>query len=224
MSSKFDKLYNDSYFSKRLKNDFKRIASFKQEADFLINNGIEFNGIVCDVGCSTGEFLDEINWTGQKFGMEVSSFAINLAKSKGISFEKNILNQNNYFDLIIFRGTIQHLPSPFEYIEAAYNSLKIGGKICFLATPNSNSIVYKLNNTLPALDPKLNFYIPSDKTLINICKNFGFVKPKVEKLYINSPYSSIIKDHLKFILNVVFKTKPNFPFWGNMMNIIMEKQ
>ena len=32
------------------------------------NTFVNFNTTVCDVGCSTGEFLKFINWTGKKYG------------------------------------------------------------------------------------------------------------------------------------------------------------
>jgi hypothetical protein len=95
--------------------------------------------------------------------------------------------------------------------------------IVFIATPNSNSLVYKLTNTLPVLYPELNFYIPSDITLINACQNFGFEFLELRKPYLKSPYSNFLLDHIKFLIMVIFKKKPNFPFWGNMMDLILRK-
>jgi SAM-dependent methyltransferase len=155
--------------------------------------------------------------------MEINESAKKMANNIGISFEKDILNQANFFDVVIFRGTIQHLPNPFSYIQNAYNSLKIGGYIIFLATPNSNSLFYKYFNDLPALQSEYNFYIPSDITLSNILVNNKFKVLEVEKPYINSPYSQPILDHLKFFKRLVFRGKDDFAFWGNMMNVIAKK-
>lgn len=220
---KFNKLYGNDYFESRYGNDKKRVDSFLKEKEFLIKNKIDFNGPCCDIGCSTGEFLKTIKWEGEACGMEISDMAIEEAKKNNIIFEKNIFSEKNYFELVIFRGTIQHLPSPFEYIERSYHAIKKGGYITFLATPNANSIIYKLTNKLPVLDPKLNFYIPSDITLINICQNIGFELLVIEKPYINSPYSNLIKDHIRF-LGMPFIKNQKFPFWGNMMNIIFKKK
>jgi SAM-dependent methyltransferase len=220
--SNFKKLYDVGYFSQRNFNDKLRLESFLSEKK-LIENISDFNGKICDVGCSTGEFLTFIDWSGEKFGMEISEFAIEIAEKHGISFEKNIETEINFFDVVIFRGTIQHLPHPFLFIEHAFRSLKPGGFVVFLATPNSNSFIYKLKNTLPVLVPNLNFYIPSDVTLINACKNFGFEFYSIEKPYLTSPYSNIFIDSLKFIKMVFSGSKPNFPWPGNMMNLIMKK-
>jgi len=222
MLDKYKDLYDSSYFSERNSNDLKRLKSFHLEKD-LLKKHANFKGKVCDIGCSTGEFLKEISWEGERYGMEISDIAVLAAKKNGINFDKNITNVKDYFDLVVFRGTIQHLPEPIRYIQLAYDSLKPGGIVSFLATPNSNSIVYKLKNTLPVLVPHLNFYIPSDISLINISNNIGFQMIENQKPYLKSPYRNFFLDHFNFLKMIIFRKKPNFPFWGNMMNIILNK-
>jgi len=221
-SNKNNTLYDSEYFVNRHFNDTKRLLSFTQESNF-ISKYIENTGKICDVGCATGEFLVHIQWRGDMYGMEVNSEAINTAKGHGINFDKNILNQKDYFDIVIFRGTIQHLPNPILYIEKAYHSLKKGGVIVFTATPNANSIYYKLFNTLPMIHDRYNYYIPSDITLINILRNFEFELLDIEKPYLKSPYKSFIQDHCRFLIKLFFRTQHSFAFWGSTMNIIAKK-
>ena len=212
--------YPDSYFEGRLFTDLKRIESFKQEFRFIskyINQGK-----VLDIGCSSGEFLETIDWRGLRYGMEVSDLAIREAMKRNISFDKDIFNSEDYFDLIIYRGTIQHIETPFLYLKESFDSLKKGGLVAFLATPNSRSIYYKIWNTLPFLAPSLNFYIPSDKQLINAMENFGYEHVDIEYPYLNSPYASFFSDHIKFILKLL-GFKVTFPFWKSSMNIIFKK-
>ena len=217
-----EELYTDDYFNSRISNDVKRLRSFEYEWD-LMKNYVDNTGVVCDVGCSTGEFLQEIKWKGKLYGMEVNQEAINIAESNGVLFDKNILTEKNFFDVVVFRGTIQHVSDPFGYIALAYEALKPGGKIFFLATPNANSICYKIFNTLPMLDSKLNFYIPSDVTLTNILDMFNFSVIKVEFPYRISPYSSYITDHLGFLKSIIFQKPGKYAFWKNMMNVVAVK-
>ena len=219
----FSHLYDATYFKNRNFNELKRLRSFEQESEF-IKKYSDTSGAICDVGCSTGEFLSYIEWGGRKYGLEISDDAVRQAIKLGISFDKNILTEENYFDVVVFRGTIQHLPDPFLYIEKAYASLKKGGHIFFLATPNARSLVYKLFNTLPALNPKYNFYIPSDYSLKNILENFNFQVLEITYPYLKSPYANFIIDHLNFIRCLLFRKPPNFAFWGSMMNIVAEKR
>lgn len=222
MNKSFKHLYPDEYFRDREKNDIKRLISFKQEREF-IQKYADFNGSVFDVGCSTGEFLEAIDWKGKKYGSEISDLAILKAEKTGISFKTELCGFNNELDAVVFRGTIQHLPDPFVQIKDAYNALKPGGYLFFLATPNAASAVYKISGTLPFLVPELNFYIPSAKTLINACENFGFAFKEIEKPYIHSPYKNLFADHLKFMLLMLGVKGLKFSFWGNMINVALEK-
>jgi SAM-dependent methyltransferase len=220
-SDNYKHLYNDSYFQNRNFIDKKRLKSFDQEKEFIYKYVKE--GLVCDIGCSTGEFLSHIEWNGDKYGMEINENAKKMAKNIGISFEKDILNQVNFFDIVIFRGTIQHLPNPFSYIQNAYKALKPGGYIVFLATPNMNSIYYKCFNDLPMLSKKLNFFIPSDIVLSNVLANIGFFSIQIERPYLSSPYASYFFDHIKFFKKLIFRTSDKFAFWGSSINIIARK-
>ena len=75
--------------------------------------GINFTGSVCDVGCSTGEFLEYTKWSGKKYGMGGNQKAMQAAQKQGI-INKNILNSTSYFDVVIMRGVIQHLDQPYS--------------------------------------------------------------------------------------------------------------
>ena len=80
------------YFKRRMLNDEKRLKSFKQELK-LIDRFQNRSGSICDVGCSTGEFIETINWLGPRYGMEISEYAMEQSRSRGISFEKNIMTE-----------------------------------------------------------------------------------------------------------------------------------
>lgn len=215
-------LYDDEYFAKRQLNDPKRLRSFDHEKA-LLQRYVDSTGVVCDVGCSTGEFLEYINWQGPRYGMEVNECARAVAQRHRVGFEKSILTEERFFDAVIFRGTIQHLPQPFLYIERAFTALKPGGVAAFLATPNANCLVYKLFNDLPALDPRYNFYVPSDLTLAANLRNVGFQVVALEYPYLASPYASPVYDHLRLLVRLVSRRKLRFAFWRNMMNLIAIK-
>jgi len=215
------KVFIEDYYKNRNLNDKKRHKAFKSEKQFL--NKYISKGALLDVGCSTGEMLEAYEWTGEKFGMEISNEAIELAKKRNIKFEKDLFNSNNFFDCIIFRGTIQHIDTPFLYLKKSYTSLKKGGKVAFFATPNANSIYFKIWGTLPFLDlPSTNFFIPHDKWLIQAMENIGFKLIDKRYPYWNSPYRRFVSDHIKFILKIL-GLNVEFSFWRNSMDLIFVK-
>jgi SAM-dependent methyltransferase len=212
--------WKKSDFKKRMSNDPKRAKQYSLDKLFI--QKFVKKGKLCDVGCSTGEFIRSLNWDGECYGMETNNFAKKIA-SDIISFKKNIYTEKNFFDLVIFRGTIQHVDKPLYMIQKAYESLKKGGYIVFLATPNANSVVYRLHQDFAFLNPKTNFYIPGIKDLSNILLNNGFKIKNCELPYLNTPYANPLKDHLFFILNLFSKRFSKYAFWGNLINISAKK-
>lgn len=210
----------DTYFDDRLMNNPLRQVQFKQDALYI--KKFISQGKLCDVGCSTGEFVRHLDFNGELYGMEINDKARDIARNF-ISFEKNIFTEVNYFDLVIFRGTIQHVDIPFQMIKSTYEALKPGGYIIFLATPNANSILYRLKGDLPFLDWPINFYIPGKKDLTNALKNYGFSIENIDFPYWHTPYRNFFRDHFLFLLNIFTRHFYRHPFWGSSMNIVAKK-
>jgi len=211
-----DDSYNDRNFNNKL-----RLLQYDQDKQYL--HRYATNGSICDIGCGTGEFLEYIQWSGSRHGLEISDYAMSQAKERGFDFSKNILNQEESFDVVLFRGTIQHVDTPFYLIKKAYQALKPGGVIVFLATPNSESILYRLKGSLPALNPDKNFYVPGSSQLSNALENFKFQVLDISYPYLNTPYAKPISDHLKFLANALTPVYIKHPFWKSMMNLVARK-
>jgi SAM-dependent methyltransferase len=220
--------FNEDYFRFRQGNDPRRQLSYQQERSYLarrLGNEIFRDGRLLDVGCSTGEFIEAIGWNFENaYGMEVSAYARSLAETKGIRFDRSLTNSEAFFDLVVFRGTIQYIPNPFEYISRAAAALKPGGYILFLATPNTNSPYYILFRTLPFLEEEVNFWLPADSSLCMVLRNAGFKIEDLSYPYWTTPYAKPLTDHLKFLRKIVFRTKDKFAFWRSSMSLLARKQ
>ena len=229
---RLEKLYDESYFQNRFgegtaeyKRDVeKREKMYQLELERVKTYVKNFSsgGNALDIGCGRGEFLALLGDNWQKYGIEVSDHARTIAEKNGVitDFEP----QDNFFDLIIFRGTIQHIPDPVYKISECFYWLKKGGAIIFLATPNIHSIVYRLFKNLPMIEEKLNFLLPSDKVLRQILTNFGFQDIKFEYPYFKTPYARPVYDLVSFLLRLIgIKNKLNFAFYGNMLECYARK-
>lgn len=219
------RLYQDDYFANLDSDELikKRKKMYAQEFErikkyFDLSKG----GSILDIGCSSGEFLNLFDKNWKKYGIDISAQALENARKSGIIVDFDF--QDKMFDLIIFRGTIQHIPDPISRIEKCYYWLKDNGGLIFLVTPNTNSIYYKLFNDLPLLDNPRNFFIPSDIILKRLLSNFGFTIKGSEFPYRGTPYASPARDLFNFILKALrIKKNIKVPFYKNIMEIYAQK-
>lgn len=218
--------YDAAFFRTRDGNDPLRARAFAQEKRLLeerLGQDVFRSGRVLDIGCSTGEFLKSTGWDlSRAWGMEVAEFAREKARGAGISFDRDVFSERDFFDLVVLRGTIQYLPSPFEYLYAAFRALKPGGAL-FVSAPNTNSLYYRLFGTLPFLEEDLHYWIPCDTSLKMVLRNCGFRDVEVRFPYWGSPYARPLRDHARFLAKLLFRTRRGFPFWRNIMYVFATK-
>ena len=211
--------YGSDYFEQR--DDPRRDSARRQEhARLLERTGLP-GGTVLDIGCGLGELLDlfpEDRW--QKYGIEISEHAADFCRAKGISFE--LPGGEGWCDLVLLRGSLQHLDRPVETLFDAHRWLRADGWLVALATPNAGGPVYRLWQELPALDPPRNFVVFSDVVLRQCLLNIGFSEVEFEYPYLGTPYASPLRDHTRFALRFLGIRRP-FAFWRNMMECYARK-
>ncbi len=224
-------------------NMIRRISQKKKMRDRFIQYDLDKNfleqfinkGKVLDVGCGGGIFLSRLNKKFDKYGIDLDESSIKFAKNKfnynfKIESLENDSFKKNTFDLIIFRGVIEHLYDPKKIILRARELLKNNGKFFFCATPNANSFcaeLYRENWNLWHPIQHINLF--TVETLHKLC---GINKFKIlgsDYPYLNTPYENFENDYKKlttFIKNFgKKKTKlKSPPFWGNMLTLILEKK
>jgi SAM-dependent methyltransferase len=213
--------YGEEYFDDRQPDDARRQAMRVQEVERVRERTGLSGGTVVDVGCGLGELLDLFpaeRW--QRFGIEPASHARAVCESAGISFY--LPSDEGWCDLVLLRGSLQHLDRPLELLSNAYRWLRPGGWLVALATPNTASVVYRLFQDLPALDPPRNFVLFSDRMLRQILVNIGFSDVNFHYPYLGTPYASPLRDHVSFGLRLLGR-RGNFAFWRNMMECYARK-
>jgi SAM-dependent methyltransferase len=215
--------YDESYFAV-YQDDPKRMVMYKAELSRI--ESILPGGKILDIGCGIGQFLSQFSSeTWDRYGVDVSSVAIEKARSRGIEvkdFEHAYDYPDNYFDVIVFRGSLQLIPDPFAVISRSLELLVSGGIMVFLSTPNSNSPYYRRFKTLPFLTPHANFLIPSDIMMRNVLQNYGMEVIAINFPYIGGPYAQPFRDHFYYFLSF-FGLKRKFPFWKSSMEIFARK-
>lgn len=213
--------YDERYFVDRRPGKDDRARMRAQElVRVRRHTGLE-SGSVVDVGCGLGELLDLFpseRW--QKYGIEPSEAARAVCRDKGISFELPVAEE--WCDLVLLRGSLQHLDRPLEMLFSAHRWLRQGGWLVVLATPNAGGPVYRLFQELPPLDPPRNFVVFSDRILRQCLLNIGFGGPQFEYPYLGTPYARPVRDHVRFVLRLC-GIHTGFAFWRNMMECYAQK-
>lgn len=129
---------NKRTFSDRLKKIAKKIGGKKK---------------LLDVGCALGDCLYTAKKEGWKdiYGVEVSKFAYEFAKSRGLDIKNTTLNKAGFikdsFDAITYQDVIEHVEDPLEELKTAHSLLKRGGYI-FLVTPDVGGYWHKILKSL----------------------------------------------------------------------------
>jgi SAM-dependent methyltransferase len=218
-------LYNEKYFDiyrADLGTSQQKKRTLMYEQEYKRIERYCRGGNILDVGCGLGDFLAIFppgRWN--RFGIEISEYASREAEQKGINM-KIPENPPGFFDLVVFRGTLQHLDEPLATIKKSISWLKPGGHMVFLATPNTGGLCYRLFQEHPALDPRYNFMLVSDKILRQILENLGMEIVGLEFPYLNTPYAHPVRDVTRFVMRCLGVRKP-FAFWGNMLECYSRK-
>lgn len=145
------------------------------------------SGIILDIGCAYGFFLELAEKAGFKpHGIEVSKYAADIAKKK---FGKNISHKSlskadlkkNYFDVITMFDILEHLQTPREDLIKIRQSLKNDG-LLIIQTGDSGSFWAKLaGHKWHFFAPPNHLFFFSQSTIKILLKQAGLKIIKVEK-------------------------------------------
>jgi 2-polyprenyl-3-methyl-5-hydroxy-6-metoxy-1,4-benzoquinol methylase len=228
------------YYQNYLSNVHQANKKWNQQRELMYV--IEFNlinsychpGRVLDVGCSGGYFLDHFKKVGfDCHGVEINEESVKEARKKhqiylgdfsSIKFDKK-------FDLIIFRGVIEHVPIPKLYLDKAIRLLNKNGFIYITSTPNAGSLCSKLfKEKWNQHEPEAHLIHFQPAHFDDFFKNRDFVKVAEKYFYEETPYSNLEEDILKVAKAIKIKRQGkhvNFtspPFYRNMMSLIYQKK
>ena len=104
---------------------------------------------VLDVGCSNGAFLRFLGHEWQRFGIEPSTSAAQIARERGIEIlgaELSDLNESDVFDAIVAFDVVEHVSEPMPFFHQAFQRLSSGGVLVIL-TGDTSSLAWRLQGS-----------------------------------------------------------------------------
>jgi SAM-dependent methyltransferase len=186
-------------------------------------------GRFLDYGCGTGDFVASFGPLVDKMGFDIDKSALRSARQvhSSVRFFNSREEVENHgpYDCILFRGTLQYQRDLKSIAQLCYDLLAGNGYIAILATPNVSSPAAALQRGKWALYNKLeHLYYFDLNTLELLFHRLTLVR--FEFPYIRTPYEKHQRD-LKSFISIcrleVPEQKP-FPFWGSMMNVMLQKR
>ncbi len=237
-------LYGESYFQQKSRMTDKMINARKRTYRIEIDELKKYvkGGRILDVGCGMGLFLDCFGREWDKHGCDISSYALDIAREKGIhiyhgEFE-TLEFEKEKFDVVYFRASLHHTYSPKKCLENAYKILKPNGVIAICMSNNCGGVSGRLFKGHVKSYEQGHNYLFSRRVLETYLKNLGLKIVNVSYPYFGTGYASY-RDFLEIIflytkyLYLRFSSRLNKPetcdfssptFYGNYINMYARKE
>lgn len=138
-------------------------------------------GKILDVGCGRGDFLKSLKDLGWNvYGIDISENAVNAAKSSGLGNIflfgdlRDAQFNNEMFDCVSFRHSLEHLFNPTETLTEAFRILKGGGTV-LISVPNFGSLQSRIfGKYWFGVDAPRHLYHFSRPVIVRILEHTGF--------------------------------------------------
>lgn len=214
----------------------KREKMYEIDRDFLLE--IVDGGKILDVGCGGGFFLDKFaprRWA--RSGLEIDKDTIEYAREHFGLTDIRIWDSrtapfaDNMFDVVVFRGSFEHMINPHLVAKEVKRILRPNGYFYLCATPNVDSFCARIyREKWNQFDAKEHIFMFSFKTLKRMIEPVGFRTVKTATFYEETPYCDFENDIRKVMTNYHLHKEGRRDqmgispaFWGNMLNIIFKK-
>lgn len=158
---------------------------------------------ILEIGSAQGEFLEKMQGRGiDCTGLELNGYAAQKGREKGIrileeSIEEHAHTNKERYDIVCSFQVMEHVPAIKEFIQAAVDTLKPGGKLV-MSVPNNRSIVFTTTNNIVLNMPPHHMGLWDTDSLISLQRFFPL---RVEKIY-TEPLQSY---HIHFAKKVAEK-------------------
>lgn len=148
MSQYYEEEYHTNKHNYLIENPFYYFVR-SEVALKLFFKGISKSSKVLEYGCGLGQNICFIN---NSVGFEISKYARDFCKIKGIKVISNLNKLKSDFDVVLCVEVLEHLNNPLEALKEMKSKLKEGGKLILVLPvdkwnkPNLNDVNKHLYN------------------------------------------------------------------------------
>ena len=170
--------------------------------------GVKKINVWIDVGAGEGGFVKTVH-SKRKIGVEVSKSGRKMMEEIGLETltDQQFLKAKGLnADVISFWQALEHVENPWDYLKAAKNNLKKGGKIV-IGVPNFQSLEFHLTREYWFhLQPEFHLWHFSPKSLKTLLKKNGFSIKRADYWAIEHHLTGILQS----FINKTSGSKENF--------------
>jgi SAM-dependent methyltransferase len=182
-----------------------------------------------DVGSGTGDFVAQFSGELELHGVEVDAAAraacARAHSALRLYADLAAIPHGIAFDAVVFRGTLQYMPDLHGVAAWCSDHLRSGGRLFILATPNAESILAQMQREQWVLANKVEHrYWFTRRHLLRLFGE-GFSLVAYDLPYLDTPYEDYGNDLLK-VLAMIENPQAladGVPFFGSVMNVVLEK-
>ena len=163
---------------------------------------LKSKGRVLDIGCGTGEFLNEMQLHGwQVAGVERDQQSAEFAqRTFGLEISSKDLHQNKYLkkslDVITFWHVLEHLYDPRETLDMTREWLKDDG-IILVAVPNVVSFDARFyGSSWVALDAPRHLHHFTPQSISAMCQTVGLQVLRLAQMPLDAFYNCLMSERL----------------------------
>lgn len=178
---------------------------------------LKTGGLLLDVGCGTGEFLNEMQSSGwQVTGLEMDREAAEFAeKTYHLNVFRGDLSASSFagssFDVITLWHVLEHLPNPKESLKQAKDLLKEDGWL-LIACPDIASLDARFyQKHWVALDAPRHLLHFEPKSMAALCDSVALQMREIQQLPLDAFYNCLMSEQL--ILTKNQRRRSFMPFY-----------
>ncbi len=148
---------------------------------------------ILDIGCGSGQWLAVLSERWDKYGVDVSSVAAEIAqRCTGANVFCGPIEayeaEPESFDVITAFALIEHLKDPRKLMQWVYKRLKRGGIVVLMTGDRESKIAKRFGHKWPLYVPPEHMYFFSSRSLNRLVTETGFTVKRRE--WRNMPYGS----------------------------------
>ena len=203
----------------------KRLISYDIDIEFLFaslkQHGLDPSSLnsVFDYGASGGYFLDRFpDHFTTKRGWDFGDEAAQTLQLKG--YYQDIDSNQSEFDLLIFRGVLEHMRDPWTELSHIINRIR-PRYILFTATPNGSSIAASIFRDKWHMHlPTEHIYHFSPHHIVQLMHPLDYHLLNLDYLYLNTPYADYSADSSNISAALSSQDFQSSPYFDSMINCL----